>query len=248
VWLVLAEEGDAAARWAADRLRRRGLAPLDLLTPRDLSTGTRSEHRLRAGAATLALTLADGRTIDSEGLRGVLNRVSTVPRQRLAAARPADADYAREEWSALVLSWLACLPAVINPPHPLGLSGHWRHDAEWVMLAARAGLPVAPYTWSSHTAALPLQPRPGDHPVVVLDGRTFSTVDLDAETAGACGRLGTLAGLRLLGCWLRPRPTGRPALAAVTLLPDLRIGGDPLLAALEAALTAAPDDAAQARP
>jgi hypothetical protein len=54
------------------------------------------------------------------------------------------------EMYALLLSWLASLPCpVINPASPRGLGAQERSQAEWLLLASQAGLPIQGYAFSS---------------------------------------------------------------------------------------------------
>jgi hypothetical protein len=238
MWLVLGEREDTAAWWAAEHLCQHGLVPLVTLTPPELVHAKRSVHRLTAGAASLELTLADGRTIRSEEVRGVLNRMQLLPRSHLAGAHPDDVAYAQEEWSALVLSWLASFPSIVNHPSPQGLAGRWRSDAQWVALAGRAGLVAPTFTQSSFARPVAPRPRAGDELIIVLDGAAYGPGARHLEATRGCLRLAELAGLRAMGCWLRRAPEGGCSFVAATLLPDLRYGGEPLVRALATALSA----------
>jgi hypothetical protein len=237
MWLVLGEQQDSAAWWAAEHLSRYGLVPLVTLTPSELVHAERSVHRLSAGDASLELTLADGRTIRSEEIRGVLNRMQLLPCSHLAGARPDDVAYAQEEWNALVLSWLASFPSIVNRPSPQGLAGRWRSHAQWVALAGRAGLAAPTFTQSSFARPVAPRPRAGDEPVIVVDGAAYGPGARHPKAAQGCLRLAQLAGLRTMGCWLRPDPDDGCSFVAATLLPDLRAGGQALVRALATALS-----------
>ena len=67
------------------------------------------------------ITLADGRIVDRDAVRGVLNRMWTVPTQGFAGLSAADHTYAARELHAAMWSSLAALPApVLNPPVVVG--------------------------------------------------------------------------------------------------------------------------------
>ncbi|MEU6239197.1 hypothetical protein ABZ885_40265, partial [Kitasatospora sp. NPDC047058] len=150
MWLVLCDPGDRAALWAHEGLRKRGLEPLELLSPQALLGSTRTAHRVGRHGADFEICLPDGRVLASRDVSGVLNRVAAAPFGILPFARHADALYAREELDALLLSLLTCLaPVSVNRPCATGLCGAWRSAAEWTVLAARAGLPVPPARISS---------------------------------------------------------------------------------------------------
>ncbi|MFI8520268.1 hypothetical protein ACIGEZ_20935 [Streptomyces sp. NPDC085481] len=247
MWLVLCAPEDDSALWACDRLRDRGLAPVELVDPESLTRATRSAHRVGDGRARFEIGLPDGRTLVSDDIDGVLNRLCYTPLGHLVFASPDDSLYAREELSALVLSWLECLaPVMINRPSPRGLCGAWRSAAEWTVLAARAGLPVSPLPLSSelgaqpHPEASPVPPTaPGARSVVVLGEHVFGREPVDG-LAPACGRLARLADADLLGIDLEPDDRDRPRFAGATPLPDLRIGGGALVERLHEHLSRMP--------
>ncbi len=153
--LVVCGSDDAAALWACEGLRRRGLEPIERIWFESLAHGVGWEHRLEDGRVWTGIVLGDGRRINSEEVSGVLNRISTVHSLDLGLIHPSDQYYVAQELQAFLLSWLHALPApVLNRPTPLGLSGRLRHASEWVWLASKAGLPNPGYTQSSNDPPL----------------------------------------------------------------------------------------------
>jgi hypothetical protein len=231
MWLVLCDRNDVPALWAARGLAARGLEPLELVTTDALAYALRWEHRVGAAGASIAVELADGRRIDGDGLRGVLNRVVALPEAHLHRAAPADLDYARQELSAFFLSWLAALPCpVVNAPTAQGLSGGWRHRSEWLALAARAGLPIAPFRMNGTTPAAVAWASA--RTVVVVGGEAVSP-EAPAPILAGCARLAGLVETAVLGvdfdaAW---------RVEGATPQPDLRLGGDRALELLAAALS-----------
>ena len=139
MWLVLCASTDVSALWAAQGLNARGLEPLEVVSAEMLAQSQRWEHRVGAKGVTIDITQADGRRLRSDTVRGVLNRLVSVPYAPLLLAHPADRDYASQELTAFFLSWLYALSLpVINRPTPQGLAGQWRHRSEWLWLAAQA--------------------------------------------------------------------------------------------------------------
>ncbi|MFE1292442.1 hypothetical protein [Streptomyces sp. NPDC058751] len=233
MWLVLGDPADRAAVWAYEGLRKRGLAPLELLTSDALIRSARQEHRVGPDGAGFRIRLAGGRPLESGDVRGVLNRVVRAPVRPPVLATPADSDYAVGELNALMLSWLLCVaPVAVNRPSPVGFCGAWRSAAEWAVLAARAGLPVPVLALSGRTGAAP-QNRPATHSVVVFKEQVYGGERLpDArclpDVAPACVRLARLAGTHLLGVGLHH--DGRSvSFTGATPVPDLRIGGGALV-------------------
>jgi hypothetical protein len=252
VWLLLCTADDHPALWAAGRLRARGLDPLVVLTPELLHHSFRWQHRLgNDNAPSVAFTLADGRRIRGEAIRGVLNRLTGLPPHLVEALPPADRTYALQEWAALHVSWLSSLEApVLNLPVVHGLGGALRSEAEWVCLAAGAGLPTLPFRRSTERRAtaelLPsqcgaeLQRRaegdarpPGARTICVVDGAAIDGA-LPPDLKAGCARLGGLAGTRLIGVTL---DVLNGTFLTASPRPDLRIGGEALIDALCTALT-----------
>lgn len=240
MWLVLCAPTDAAALWAYQRLGDCGLAPLELVSPEQLVYSLRWEHRLGNEGAHVAISLADGRTIRHDGVRGVLNRLPTVLPDHFPAAAPADRLYASQEMTALFMSWLSARPPpVLNRPASQGLSGAWRHPSEWACLAGRAGLATIPYRQDGRTLPphmvrlVPASPR--TRTVFVVDGQ-FVGPAVPTGVAEGCRRLAELARTGLLGVELVEGADGLWRFAGASPQPDLRLGGQALLEVLAAAL------------
>jgi hypothetical protein len=234
VWVVLCETNDLPALWAYHGLSERGIAPLELITGDDLLCGLRWRHQIGRGGAEIDITFSDGRTIRGSAISGALNRLVSAPAAYLSAV-PADRDYAAQEFFALFMSWLHCLPGtVLNRPTSQGLSGHWRHRSEWAVLAARAGLRTLPYRMTSREVAPDLwldgsPPNGGTiRNVIVMEGHVIGAPPLPDVVAG-CRRLAELSRTGLLGIDLIRDPDGSWLFAAATPQPDLRVGGIPLL-------------------
>jgi hypothetical protein len=241
MWLVLCSSQDLPALWAGQGLKARGLDPVEIVTADQLACSLRWEHRLGAGGAEVEVTLADGRTLRHDRIRGALNRLQWIP-PGVFAASP-DREYALQEMTAFFLSWLYGLPdPVLNRPTPQGLSGRWRHASEWIWLAAQAGLPVPPYRkrdldaegWTPGERPLFPQGTPMQT-VLVLDGETAGAA-APAEILGGCRRLARLAGTSLLGIDFAAGPAGAWTFAGANPTPDLRLGGDRFLDQLAATL------------
>lgn len=254
MWLVLASEFDEAGRWVAEQLAATGTEPVCFVTDTDL-VGARWCHHLAGDSASTCIALADGRTIDSVDVAGTVNRLTHVPPVLVEELVDDDRQYALQEVSALVMSWLAALPApTLNPPDTRGLSGAWRAPAEWAVLAGAAGLDAAPVVFDSADeryaggpgcwggAATPI---PFADDVIVVGRSVFAADRLAQETADACRRLAELAATPILGISFAAG-VGSPV-TGVTPLPDLRAGGDDLIDALVDALSNTPQPAVVAR-
>ena len=238
--LVLCDEADVSALWAADALRRRGLSPR-LLTGIDLASVSGWRHRI--GAAGAAITLRfDGYSLDGGEVRGVLNRLSFLPRPWLDRHGGPDRDYAVQEMLAFYLSWLHTLAGPkLNSPAPQGLCGNPRHPSAWVALAARAGLPVRAFSQSSNddpTAYWQMPFDPAASTVIVVGAAVIGPDALVGPHRAACLRLAEAAGCKLLGIDFAPGADGVWRMTAVSVSPELSRGGDPLIDALAMALTA----------
>jgi hypothetical protein len=243
MWLVLCTSNDVAALWAYQGLKAGGLAPLELVRAEVLAYSVHWEHRLGADGVHVAITLADGRRIRSDTLRGVLNRLSWAPPEHLVMAHPGDRDYATQELTAFYLSWLYALPGpVLNQPTPQGLSGQWRHVSEWVWLASKAGLPTPEYRQSSHDYLdeMGVERRlvPTSTPVntVLVVAEHVVGAPAPPDILKGCQRLAELSRTELLGVEFAAGSAGPWTFTGATPWPDLRLGGQALLDVLASVL------------
>jgi hypothetical protein len=175
VWLVACQDGDGDGVLVAERLRELGLEPVELIVATQLVHGAVWEHRVGGWGARTRLRLADGREIDSDGVRGMLNRLLWITADGFLGASETDREYAGGELHAVVQSWLESLGArVVNRPSGLGLSGPWRTPDQWRALAREHGLEIR------------LFPEPSEAPVnveqvLVVDGEIVEHGDAPAH-------------------------------------------------------------------
>lgn len=241
MWIVLCSATDTSALWAYQGLRQLGVAPVELVTAEALASATHWEHVLN-GSAHVTIRLADGRTISSNAIRGVLNRLPGPAPEMLQRAVPADQDYVQAEMYAFYLSWMHSLPGVvINRPTPLGLSGPWYHASEWVYRASRAGLPTPRYRLNARDlqddAFGTLAPAGATTlNVITMSGGVYGAY-VPGGTVRGCARLAESAGTDLLGVSLYLEKDARWTFGGAMPLPDLTIGGTQLLRALANKLT-----------
>ena len=239
--LILCEETDAAAAWAAGRLRRRGLAT-DIVTGADLAVAGRLQHRVGRRGATFALELAGGRRLCGETVKGLLNRLTFIPAACLRRIGGPDRYYAVQEIYALYLSWLHSLPGpLLNAPAPQGLCGNWRHPSSWIALAVAAGLPAMPYRQSSRDDPTPLWhglAAPAPATVFVVGGRIVAHPAVPRGLDDACRKLARAAGVELLGLDFAPGADGHWRFTGASVMPDLMRGGEAVADALAQALRA----------
>jgi hypothetical protein len=241
VWLVLCASTDTSALWAYQGLRARGLDPLMLVSAEQLVQSLHWEHRLGVEGVTVRITLADGREIRHDRIRGVLNRVMAVPAHYFATASATDRDYATQEIGAFYLSWLYALPGpVLNRPTPQGLCGPWRQTADWHALAGRAGLPVDVYRQTGFDAEVaPFRSTPPDRTIFVVADRVIAPPMTPPALDAGCRRFAELYGAALLGLDFTIAADGRWTLVSCSPMPDLCAGGSALLDALAQHLTQA---------
>jgi hypothetical protein len=237
MWLILCSAQDAVADWARRGLASRGLAPLEVVYAEALPYSLRWEHRIGEAGAYVGFELRDGRRVTSDCLNGVLNRLTHVPTQHLSMLP--DLEYISQEMTAFSMSWLYALPCpVLNRPTAQGLCGPWLHVSEWVVLAARAGLPTPVYrhgggdyideTKTERT----LFPHGTTTGAIVCGGRVFGPHAFPREIEEGCVRLSALVSMPLLGVEFGRGESGEWQFASATPLPDLSAGGEPLLDAL----------------
>jgi hypothetical protein len=227
--LILCSDGDTTATWAYAHLRKLGCADLELVTSEDLALATQWSHRVQSDGSALDIKLKDGRCLAHASVDGVINRLNWPSRALVAQAAPEDQDYAYSELFAFYLSWLHSLPGkVFNRATPQGLSGSWRPPAQWALLAGQSGFTVAPYTESDTAWERPLPEGRTLTQIVVFEGKPFGAIETK-DIEPQCRELFARSKTSLLGLDLYRSEQGRWIFYNATTLPDLCVGGIPLL-------------------
>ena len=236
MWLVLCSPEDCSALWAACRLRDRGVAPTEVVSPEALLLAPFWDHRIRSdGSPTASVRLHDGRTLEHSAIRGVLNRVGSLP-AALIGTCARDEAYLQQERAALLLSWLSSLRNVINEATPQGLAGTFYPPVRTEWLAAAAGLAVRR---DRHRRSFEAERATGlpRALVVVFDGKVFGPRVL-APFTEQCSAYARIAKTRLVGLEF-VHASGAWAFEAATPMPNLKIGGAALMDALATAMKGA---------
>lgn len=220
VTLVLCDDGDVSAAWAAHGLRLRGLDVV-VATASELVCALRCEHQVEDHHVTVDMSLPGRRHWSGRSVTGVLNRLRTVPVPATPGVSEPDLVYARDELQALTLSWLAGLErsgaVFVGRPQAAGLSAPWRYATEWHQLARAAGLPAAAVILDTGVDSVPVAPASS---VLCICGELFGTRTPHRE-AGV-RRLLQLTGVETLAVMFDAH--GRTV--ACDELPDLRGGGE----------------------
>lgn len=253
MWLILCSSSDPSGLWAYQGLRQLGLDQVELVLADWLAHGSRWEHRVNHDATHLKITLPDGRVLCSSRIRGAINRLLAPAPGIAQLAADSDKEYAQAELQAFYLSWLYGLPGtVINRPSAVGLCGPWYHASEWIYRASHAGLATPLYRQSAADTEdrgfRSLAPEgAAKQNVIAFRGEVFATqpctrpgtqsgTQLPQSTVRACTKLAEEAGIELLGLELFASENGDWTFAGATPMPDLSIGGMPLLERLALAL------------
>jgi hypothetical protein len=214
-------------------LRTRGLDPILHLTTDDLVEGATWAHTVGEDGAGFTVRLADGTTIRSEQVAGVVNRIGYITPAHVIDVVESDREYVLHELNAFFMSWLASVQApVLNPPTARGLAGAWRPRSEWAYLAAEVGLDHLPVT-SSDSGLEPLQlgtEHAGLTAITVAGGIVDNGLGEDMRQASL--RLAELAETPLLGIEFAMDGEGHLILAGVTPQPSLQAVGDPVIDAI----------------
>lgn len=237
MWLVLCHQDDVPALWAHRGLVTRGIAPLELVTAECLAYALSWDHRVGQQGTSLAVRLADGRSVASDEVRGVLNRVQTPVLHHWGRASEKDRDYVLQETYAFYSSWLGALPGpVLNPATTAGLAGAFRPEPVWTKLAARAGLATKPLRLAGDGAPGRSEPRPERRRSVFVAGDHVTGEPAPAGVRDGCLRLATSCETPLLAVDFEASEAGEWTFAKADPVPDLRRGGEALLDALAEAL------------
>ncbi|MEO7236316.1 MAG: hypothetical protein ABIW80_13205 [Lapillicoccus sp.] len=203
------------------------------MTTQEVVYSTSLRHTVASGEVTTAVRLADG-TLLGPDLRGTLNRMTWVPTEHLAGADPADRDYAQQEIYAVLTSVVHGLPGVVlGRADGRGLCGAAWRPPEWMTRAGRAGLLV-----SGYRSGAPARAPAGGISLVVVGDEVVAPegVVVPPDVVAALQRLAHEHGSGLLGVELHAERDDAWRVVAVTPVPDLTGLGDPIVAALHAAL------------
>jgi hypothetical protein len=235
MWLVLCHSEDVAALWAYRGLQARGVRPLELVTAEELACALRWEHRLGESGFSLTIELADGRCIRGHQVRGVLNRLHSLPLYFWRSAEAKDRDYVQQEIQAFTLSWLHSLRGrTLNPATPLGACGAWRSAVAWNMLAQKAGLPTAGCQGGERQRASGTSDSVS---VIVVGGQVIGR-PVPATIAAGCAALAALSETPVLGIDFCGTDGDAWEFSGASPWPDLRLGGGNILDALRVELGA----------
>lgn len=236
MFAILCSSSDVAALWTYEGLRSMGLRPLSLLTTEMLAASA-WHHRVGNNGSAVSLRLGQDYGISDHTLRGVLNRLMGPPGEIMRQVAPADRDYALQELNAFYLSWLNALSCpVLNPATPQGLPGRWFHASELVMLAHHAGLVTPAYRLSGddpvEAGFRPLAPPNTPVKRIIVLGDEVFGAHAPAALRKRCCYLAKLCRTPLLGIDFYSTRASQWTFSHATPLPDLQVGGVPLLHAL----------------
>jgi hypothetical protein len=225
--LAILEPTDRAALWLCHELSGALASEIKLVTPTQLICSRSLEQRLSSTDTSWNVVLANGETISSASVSGVINRLGTSPTAHLQRATAGDRDYAGAELHAFLLGWLAAMPCpVLNPPAPNSLWGAGHGSLEVAHFAAQCGLDMA----QNPAAAAPT----GSH--FVLDGQLIGSL-ASRDLRERLLQLASLWGARLVQFDVT-MGEGSPKLANVSSFVNFERGGSVLLRAIAKALGA----------
>lgn len=157
--LILAGPFDAVAAAVGRRVQTSG----GVVEQRSLEqlAAARWRHRLGCQGVATDLAFADGLNVDAMAPDMILNRLRYEPALLFTRMALADREYARAEFLALLLSWLASLgDRVIGRPAPSGLGGVRLGAWQWLTAAADAGFRT--YAAAATTSARHVPATAGD--------------------------------------------------------------------------------------
>jgi len=231
-YAVLCGPEDGSALWAAGRLRDRGVA-LRVVTVEELVYAPSIRYATVGTGVVTEIRLGDG-TVLGPNLRGTLNRVARLPSAHLEATPSTERDYMLQELHAVLVSLLHAWPgAVVGRADPRGLCGAWWRPAEWMVAAGQAGLVGVGYRSGGSDEV------PSSQTVLVVAGEAVTPSGVEVPEAVVAGSrtLAARHGGGLLGLDFAVEGAAW-AFRSATPWPDLRPGGEAVVDALHAALSA----------
>ncbi|MBV6467571.1 MAG: hypothetical protein DCC43_15515 [Candidatus Brocadia sp.] len=239
-WLILCAAADSSALRAACGLTKR-LNNVKLVTGEVLACALKWRHTLAGDIIDSQIKLSDGRILRQGEILGVLNRLVFLPPGPVACANDKDREYASQEMTALITSWLYSLKCpVINRPNGQGICPGFLHESEWCWQANRAGFTVRKYsqeTWPDTTDIKEKDnfPQTSLRKIFVAGNSLVNNGDLSPNENQACLRLARNLNLDLLEINL-VRENEAFIFFNANAFPDIQWGGSPLLDALSFAL------------
>ncbi len=177
--VVLAHHWDSEARMLVERWARYGAS---LMTPADLSSSGWSYRVPDLGATKMVVSQE---TICSADVVGVYTRIPAIVGSDVYHIALEDRAYVVAEMNAFLLALLTSINCrVINRPTANTLSGpNWRQE-QWLALASKLGIPVAPVCHGVQYDVASSSPRQEDIlsfresiTLTLLDGRSFTSAD-----------------------------------------------------------------------
>jgi hypothetical protein len=243
MWLVISEPSDESGIWAYQKLSERGLGPIDLIAPEELSYLRSCEYEITSDYSNFEFVLFNGKTIKSEDIQGILNRFYYVHTMHFAYSK--DAGYATEEMNAFFIGWLGSLEVpVLNKPLPYNFHGRYRHVSSWRYLAAKAGLNTIKYSSSDLAVNQQYDPNLGHYcangfitSAIVVDDEVIeiNSEDLSSEIKEGCIKLGHLSETRLLQLYFA-RAGQDLVFSYASPFPQLVLGGNRIIDKIKDAL------------
>jgi len=197
-------------------------AAISVLTCRDLAENRTVLRYPDFASSTLTV---DCRKIAIGEIEGVINVLPAVFPEELVFFPPEEREYQAAEFHALLTFFLSGLPCpVVNRPAAGCLSGPYVNPIGWYHLAQRMGIPVSPIRLDTENFVNPFAVS-AEKPVIAvtcLGDRVIapSGTAADRDTIA----LSRQAKVDYLTALYTASEAGRPELAAVRAVPDLRDG------------------------
>jgi hypothetical protein len=213
--VIVASRYDRTAEWLGARWASHDVG---VLTGADLSV---AGWRYHVGSGQSSQAVIGGQVVAVKDITGILIRMPSVGELELPHIAPEDRRYVSAEMTAFLASWLFSLQcSMLNRPTPVCLAGPNLREAQWVRLAAQAGIPVRPMerasALSGFAAPTPFEGVPVS--VTVVGGRCFGSADETLKKQARC--LARAAGVDLFTVFFSGATDGAEFLNA-SLLPDV---------------------------
>lgn len=239
MWLILADDNDTSALWLYNKLKRSGFHDIQVVSSTAVAYNLFWNYRMTNDRSDSEFVFGDGRRLRTSGITGVINRLTSIPADRVRASFLSGGRHTEREQMAYFVSWMYGLPVpVINRPSMYSLSGAWHEASEWTMLATLSGLHLAPFCQSPVTASDSDvgcgRLTPFDMPVqsVYVVGSTVVGSGIPKSIADASLRLAATAKADLLGIDFVVSSPWSWLVAGINAFPNLEVGGDALVDAV----------------
>jgi hypothetical protein len=237
--LVLSSDGDSSIEWLRQCFESEPAVQVIFATGDEILASACLIHEIATDRVGFRVELTDDQNIAHDAFDLVINRLTTPAQFLRHAVDEQDLAYASGEAHALLMGLFQSFTCrVLNVPKSGGVHATWCTPADWIIGAARVGLPSvqrlgALFAAGEHDAFSEPPPASSLRQLVVLGDSVYGP-DCPADVRAALVHLARHAGCDLVGVTMSIAADGGWQFLSATSCPELSAGGNALGTALSA--------------